>query len=496
MSQIEVLENPIAKEEAIVETKRKWTATQKLAFRVFGTYFFLLCIPAYAAFYNHLFNLDFSKLTYHDFQSVVAFWPPQFVLIESEEGVFGFLNYINLIILIVVSIVIGLIWSLLDKKTENYTKLYYWFHVVVRYRLAFGMIGWGLKKAFPMQMVYPTIGMFNTPFIDMAEKKLYWSHVGVSFWYTVFLGFAEILPGLLLLNKRTASFGGALAAVVCFNIVLANHAFDAGVAVPAAYFTLLGIFILWKDIKKIYKVISTNESVQLDRYYPIYTVNWQKYLRVGVKYVSIFIFAPLAAAFWGYGFFYGNNYNLPSTQGLTNTAGLYQVVKFELNGQEIPYNPVDSIRWHDAIFENWSTLSYKTNRMALVDRMIGYSPLRVKGDNKNTRLNQVNTQDSDKLFKLKKNRDLGVTRWEVGGMAGNRSYFFYESDVINHKLVLQNKNKNHIDEKLNLTYHIKDDGHISLSGVNHRADSIAVELTKVNKKYPLAEGRRSKVQQF
>lgn len=379
---------------------KRWTKGKKLAFRIFGIYFLALCIPSYPAFYQHLFNLDLSKLTYHDFQAVVAFWPPQLVLIESEEGVFGFLNYINLILLFLVSVIFGVIWSLLDKKSKNYDQLYYWVHTIVRYRLAFGMVGWGLKKVFPMQMVYPTIGMLNTPFIDMAEKKLYWSHVGVSFWYTVFLGFAELIPGLLLLHRKTAPLGGALAAVVCFNIVLANHVFDAGVAVPAAYFTLLGIYVVSQDIGKIYEGLTLGKTVQLSRYYPTYDSRLKSNTRRVIKWLSIFVFVPLTAFYWGYGFFNGNNYNIPSTPGIAGLTGYYNVDRFVQNGEELPFNPHDSVRWQDAIFEKWSSLSFKTNRTAFVDRMIGYSPLRVKGK-RNSRLNQVDTQDSDDLLKQK-----------------------------------------------------------------------------------------------
>ncbi len=471
--------------------KRVWTAGRKLAFRIFGIYFLALCIPSYPAFYQHLFNLDFSKLTYHDFQSVVAFWPPQLVLIESEEGVFGFLNYINLILLFLVSVVLGSVWTFFDKKSKNYDQLYYWVHTIVRYRLAFGMVGWGLKKVFPMQMVYPTIGMLNTPFIDMAEKKLYWSHVGVSFWYTVFLGFAELIPGLLLLHRKTAPLGGALAAVVCFNIVLANHAFDAGVAVPAAYFTLLGIYVVWQDIGKIHEGLTLRKTVQLNRYYPIYNSHLKANAKTVIKWLSIFIFVPVTAFYWGYGFFNGNNYNIPSTPGIPTLTGYYNVDRFVHNGEELPFNPHDTIRWQDAIFEKWSSLSFKTNRTAFVDRMIGYSPLRVKGKRNRSRLNQVDTQDSDNLFKLNKNRDLGVTRWEVGGMAGNRSYFFYEADTIQHILILQNKNKNHSDEKMRLSYTIVEDKKIKLEGLNQYSDSIQVDLSFVKRRYPLVEGRQS-----
>lgn len=469
---------------------RRWTPTQKVAFRVAFIYFLLLCIPTYSNFYEHLFGLEFSKITYHDFQSIVAFWPPQLILIESEEGVFGLFNYINLFLVFVIAVVGGTIWTLLDKKSTNYSTLYYWIRVLARYRLAYGMIGWGLKKAFPMQMVFPTVGMLNTPFIDMAEKKLYWSHVGVSFEYTVFLGFAEILPGLLLLHRKTAVLGGALAAVVTFNICIANHAYDAGVAVPAAYFALIGTFIAWYDLPKIWDLVVNERDVAPYRYYPTFAEPWQRYLRNGVKIAFNTLFVPVAAGLWAYGFFYGNNYNIPSTPGLSDSKGYYNVTEYRLNNKVISYTPFDSLRWQDATLEAWSSLSYKTNRGAIADRMIGYSPLRVKGDTKNSRLNQVNTQDSDRLKKQKKNRDLGVTRWEVGGMSGERRYFFYQADTVNHVLKLQNKNKNHEAETQTLSYSRPTPNRIVLKGINEFKDSIYVVLDRNPKKYPLVEGRQ------
>jgi len=456
----------------------------------------LLCIPLYAKFYEALFALRIPKITYHDFQAIVAFWPPQIVTIETEEGVFGILNYINLILLFVAAVAGGWIWTLIDKKSTSYSKLYYWVRVLVRYRLAYGMVGWGLKKAFPMQMVYPTIGMLNTPFVDMAEKKLYWSHVGVSFWYTVFLGFAEIIPGLLLLNRKTASLGAALAAVVTFNICIANHAYDAGVAVPAAYFAILGVFVLLYDLPKIWALVVQEKNILPYSYNPVLTENWQRKLAFGVKWTFNILFVPVAAALWGYGFFFGNNYNIPSTPGLAGTQGYYNVTEYRLNGKIIPYSPADSLRWQDATFEKWSSLSYKTNRGAIADRMIGYSPLRVKKDNKNNRLNQVATQDSDKLQKLKKNRDLGVTRWEVGGMAGERRYFFYKADTVKQVLYLQNKNKNHSSETQVLHYERPTKDRIILKGTNEFADSIYVVLDRSNKKYPLVEGRQNPIKEY
>lgn len=471
--------------------RHDWTDLQKFIFRVTFVFFLLLCIPAYTNFYTHIFNIELSKITYHDLQSIVAFWPPQYILIESEEGVFGIFNYINLILSLGIGLLVALVWTLADKKSVSYDKWYYWIRVLVRYRLAYGMVGWGLKKVFPMQMVFPPIGMLNTSFADMAEKKLYWSHVGISFNYTVFLGLAEFIPGLLLLHRKTASLGGFLATIVCTNICIANHSYDAGVAVPAAYFALLGIFVSWQDLTKAWHLLVNGKNIEPYRYYPSFTQKWPVNLRLGLKIVFNAIFVVGATALWGYGFFNGNNYNIPSTPGLKNTEGYYNVSEFRLNNKLLPYSPTDTVRWQDAAFEKWSSLSFKTNKPALIDRMIGYSPLRVKGDKGDNIYNQQNTQISDELFKLKKNRDLGVTRWEVGGMSGKRKYFFYEADTASHVLLLQNKNREYKNEKQILKYTINpSDRSIFLVGKNEYNDSISVLLKLINKKYPLVEGRR------
>jgi hypothetical protein len=475
----------------VVETTTPWTSGQKFAFRVAFIYIAIMCTPMYWRFYDDILTLEFAKITYHDLQGIVAFWPPQFILIETEEGVFGFLNYINFFVVLVIALLGGWLWTVLDKKRLSYNTAYYWIRVVARYRLAYGMIGWGLKKIFVMQMVLPTVGMLNTNFIDMAEKKLYWGHVGVQLPYEVFLGFGEFVPGLLLLHRKTATLGAALAAVVCFNITLANHFYDAGVAVPSAYFTIIGIFIVWYDLPALWRLLVQEKDVFAVNHYPTFPERWQRFTRTGLKFAGNGIFLVGATVLWGYGWYNEhNNYNIPNTPGLANSQGYYQVTEYRVNNEIIPYTPSDSLRWHDATFERWSSLSYTTNRPAEVDRMIGYSPLRVKGNTVNKELNQVNTQDSDQLIKERRKRDLGVTRWEVGGMPGERRYFYYDADTVKQVLYLQNKNRAHKDEKQVLHYERPTATRIILKGVNEFNDSIYVVLDKSPKKYPLNEGRR------
>ena len=108
-------------------------------------------------------------------------------------------------------------------------------------------------------------------------------------------------------------------------------------------------------------------------------------------------------------------------------------------------------------------------------------------------LNQAESQNSDRLAKEKKNRDLGVTRWEVGGMAGERRYFFYKADSTRHILYLQNKNVNYRNETQVLHYSMPSQNRVILQGRNEFNDSIYVVLDRSDKKYPLVEGRQSKI---
>jgi hypothetical protein len=122
--------------------------------------------------------------------------------------------------------------------------------------------------------------------------------------------------------------------------------------------------------------------------------------------------------------------------------------------------------------------------------------LRVKNDKKNQQLNQVESQNSDALAKAKKNRDLGVTRWEVGGMAGERRYFFYKADTVKHILHLQNKNVNYKNETQVLHYSRPTPDRVILWGINEFRDSIYVVLDRSTKKYPLVEGRQSSITSY
>ncbi|MGH2622834.1 MAG: hypothetical protein ACRDE7_04140, partial [Sphingobacterium sp.] len=178
-------------------------------------------------------------------------------------------------------------------------------------------------------------------------------------------------------------------------------------------------------------------------------------------------------------------YRLPKTPGVLALNGFYLVDRFIWDGQELPYDPTDSVRWQEAIFEDWRTLSFKVNQRSPIDRSNGGG---------------YTTDDRKR-------------KWEVAGIAGGRKWFHYQVDEKRKKLFLFNKNdffcmdqnSHHFKQQygksagdpvnqlicsqtMELSYTILHDT-VTLAGADNLGDSIYVKLIKKQRQYPLLANR-------
>jgi hypothetical protein len=481
---------------AVIYSNERWTSNEKLAFRITFIFVLLFTVPLDIGFYQMIWHFDYAHLNYRHLTEVVAFFNPQFINIFSASGFFGLESYVNLPLVLLISILGAMVWTTFDRQRKDYNWLYYWIRVFARYRVAYAGIGWGYKKLFIMQMPRQYEGLWNTEIIDFFAKRLYWEILSVAPRYEVFLGFAEFIGGFLLLFRRTTTFGAAITFVVFGNIAISNHAYDIGEQVPSAAMALLSVFILWKDIPGILSLIVKEKDVQIIHYYPKFNILWQKYARLAVKYAFNFVFVVLFGIFEVYAYTHNDFYKIPNTPGLKDAAGYYEVTEFRLNNKVIPYSPTDSIRWHDATFEDWSSLSFKiANRPQNIEMFAAgsYPRLTEVYDGKWHFHWQGDIRrygDPEKHKRRKKNaatRDLNIS-WEASGMAG-RHWYYYKADTINHILYLQNKNRSNRNLKQVLYYTRPSANRIILNGINEFKDSIYVVLDRTNKKYPLVGDR-------
>ena len=320
-------------------------------------------------------------------------------------------DYTDWGIAFLIGIVGGLIWTLLDRKSKSYNLLYYWIRVVVRYRAGIGIIGFGFTKLFPTQMPFPSLGLLNSNFGDFTAQKIYWMSVGIVPWYQVFGGIIEIAAGTMLFFRKTTTFGAILLAGALGDITYVNYAYDGGVHVYAFYFVFLALFLIADDVPKLYNLLILERYTVPVRYYPDFRKAWLKYSRVGLKVLVFLIFFVILTYTEVINFKY-DPYKQPSTAGLKQLRGNYHVTEFKINGQEIPYSPLDSVRWQQATFENWTTLTFKVNRPVIIDPSNGGgSPMK----------------DIQRTF-------------EITGVAGGERAFHYYADTIDKVLYLEDKN--------------------------------------------------------
>ncbi len=398
---------------------RAWTKGQKILFRIAFVFFVSMSLPNNIAWYNELIALDWLHLHYRDLYDVARFGSGLTIFGNKLFG--STLNgYATWIITGIFATVVGLIWTVIvrlrRKEPRNYTwdagpRLYYWLRVIVRYRAGIGIIGFGFTKLMPTQLPYPSLGLLNTNFGDLTAQKIYWLSIGIAPWYEVFAGVMEVLAGALLFFRATTFWGAVLLFGALADIVYVNFAYDGGVHGYSSYFVLLAGFLLVYYVKDIYNLLIRELPTIPHYFYPVLT-GWQQYVRIGLKTATIGIF--LVLLFWlQYVNFVYDPYKQPAQKGLKELRGNYNVTAFNLNGKTLPYSPLDTVRWQEATFENWTTLTFRTAKPVELDLSNGGgSPMR----------------DINRTF-------------ELTGVAGGQRVFYYEADTKNHVLYLQDKNR-------------------------------------------------------
>lgn len=435
-----------------------WKGYEKIIFRFLFIYFLLQAIPLDWIYYANIFTIHWSDLHYNDI-FYISRYTPQFISGHYVPGVWGIGTLADWTLIAAIALAGTLIWSIRDKNTAGYPVLYYWLRVIVRYRLAIGIIGYGFIKFFPLQAPFPSISNLNTGYGNFTDWKIFSMSLGIVPGYESFLGAVEIIAGLLLFFRKTATAGALVILVFTGNVFMSNLAYEGGEHIYSIYLVLFALFVLSFDALRIYDLISREIPTAPNTFKPGFTGR-QNTIRIAVKSLAVFFFVFLYG-FKTYSGFHHDPYQFPRTRGIAHASGIYNVTEFKINRKELPYSATDPIRWQDVVFEKWATISIRSNRPVVID---------------SANYEQLEAKDQDRDY-------------ELAGSSG-RHYYSYTADTVKHILTLENKNKHYKGEKFQLSYSRPDSTTLILSGTVQNKDSVYVVLNKIDKKYPILLGRR------
>lgn len=116
--------------------------------------------------------------------------------------------------------------------------------ILMLYFLVLELWKYGWIKLIKLQFYLPEPNTVYSPLGSLSKDIAYWSVIGSSHAYVVFMGIAELLAGTLLLFRRTRFAGLLLALGIFVNVLMVNISFDISVKLFAALTLLMVITLL------------------------------------------------------------------------------------------------------------------------------------------------------------------------------------------------------------------------------------------------------------
>ncbi len=173
---------------------------------------------------------------------------PAYYAISSDSSAM----YVLLLVLFLVAICITIVTTRLKKWKDIAPTLFYWSQLIICYYLALQWFNYGFDKVFKGQFYLPEPNILYTPFGLLDKDILFWSTMGTSYTYNLFMGAMELLAAISLLFKKTRTLGLLLSLGILANILAINFSFDISLKLYASFLLLSTITALLPSIKSLY----------------------------------------------------------------------------------------------------------------------------------------------------------------------------------------------------------------------------------------------------
>ncbi len=158
--------------------------------------------------------------------------------------------YIHLLHCLVLAVTGTLIWSVADRRPRNYDTLRCLLINAAAFYLAIHLFMYGWNKVFKWQFYLPEPNTLYTPLADTYPDLLYWSTMGISRSYSIFLGISEVIAAVFLCFRKTRPAGALLAFTIMINVVAVNFSFNVSVKVYSCLLLLLSACLCYGERRR------------------------------------------------------------------------------------------------------------------------------------------------------------------------------------------------------------------------------------------------------
>ena len=332
------------------ESTTPWSLATKVGFRFAFAYFLLWVYP------RAIGSLG-KGIVYHnplkDMWHAVVPWVGANILhltgdfTEVANGSGDQLyDYIQIFCVAVLAAVIALVWSLLDRKRQEYQTLHQWMRIFVRVVLTVAMLSYGANKLWWAQFPAPRLVRLVEPYGQTQPADLMWTFMGMSRAYSLFGGLGELLGAVLLIIPEMTTLGALVTAAVMTNVLMLNLGYDVPRKIYSIHLIALCIFLMIPDIRRMLDFFVLNRPAQLTKPVPLFR---DKFLNRGIMLLYILI---AAGAFYDQGVYSYKSALDTQTKLPPSIRGIWTVNQLKVDGLYRPPMVTDSERWRRVVFDN------------------------------------------------------------------------------------------------------------------------------------------------
>lgn len=176
-------------------------------------------------------------------------------------------SFIRIFACCVIALGVAAIWSGVYWRKADQTSLRDILRTYLRYVLALTMLGYGLHKTgFNMtqfaQDAMPNDYQMDRTYGESSPMGLLWTFMAASPAYTFFAGLGEVVGGLLLVFRRTATIGALVVFGVMFNVMMLNFCYDVPVKQYSFHLVMMALIIALPEFPRLFNLLVMNRVTE------------------------------------------------------------------------------------------------------------------------------------------------------------------------------------------------------------------------------------------
>ena len=245
----------------------RWRLVTRIAFRFAVAYFTLYIVSTQMI-------SGLLVIPGVDVPPLSSVWPVQDLISWVATDVFGFSKPLVLVsgsgdtpfdwTLVACLLVIAggwtALWSLLDRRRPGYPGLQKWFRLFLRFGFGSTMLTYGMIKAFPLQMSYPSLIRLLEPYGHFSLMGVLWAHMGSAPAYQMFTGFIELSAAVLLFVPGLTVLGALVSLAATTQVFVLNMTYDTPVKLFSFHLIMMSLVLLAPEWKRLLNVVVLNRA--------------------------------------------------------------------------------------------------------------------------------------------------------------------------------------------------------------------------------------------